>query len=168
MDIFEITPEQEAIRLENLKAQREAENRVKAQAEWAKLVEAANRAPATQCCEKVYGSGRYSSFHGSLCAHVAKFHREEHVTWDKDSPMVTRHYCGVHDPVSRHEREQKKHAEETRQRQMEYAREDRIRARQNLISRVVGHLTNEQLVELESFLQTTQFAKLSTDGVKKS
>ena len=159
MDVFEITPEQEEVRLANLKVQKEAEERTRHQAEWAKLVEVAAKASPTQCCEKVYGSGRFSSFHGSLCSRPAKFHREEHVSWQTESPMATRHYCGTHDPVSKNERDRKRHDEETPERNAKWAMEDRMRVRRDLVNRVVGHLTNEQLEQLEQFLSSTPFAK---------
>lgn len=133
----------------------EKETRLQAQklAAWAAEVEVAKKANPAQCQEKVYGSGRY--VHG--CTKPAKFHREENVVWDVNSPMVVRHYCGTHDPVTKRERKNKKHEEETRTRSAKYAMEDR----RDLINRVVGHLTNEQLVELESFLPSTPFAKKS-------
>ena len=146
MDVFETREEREA-----------REQAAKA-ASWAKEVETAQKKDPTKCSATVYGS--HSSFHGSRCSKPAKFHREEHVSrWDKESPLVTVHYCGTHDPISQRARDDKRRAEETRAWEVKNKRDNSIRDRQNLISRVVGHLTDEQLLDLEGFLSSTEFAK---------
>jgi hypothetical protein len=145
MDVFEL--------VEDKAAREQAEK----QARWNKEVKAAQAKDTTKCCATVYSSSSYTW--GSSCTNTAKFHREERLTWEKESPLVTRHYCGTHDPVSSKERQNKKYAIEKQQRDAKWAREDRARNRQCLVNRVVGHLTDEQLVELEKFLPSTQFAK---------
>ncbi|MHB8503435.1 MAG: hypothetical protein ACYDHE_21135 [Candidatus Acidiferrales bacterium] len=139
--------------------EKEARLLAKKQADWAELVAKANQANPDRCQERVSAGNR--SFCAKACSNTAKFHREEHVSWDNDSPMITRHYCATHDLVSKRERQNKKYEEETRERNAKYAREDAARKRQDLIRRVVGHLTDEQLVALEGFLPGTPFAKKS-------
>ena len=136
---------------EQLAAERAERELAEKKAHWAKEAEAAAKADPNVCQSRVYSySG--SSFRGHACSLKARYHREEHLSqWDKESPLVTRHYCQQHDEVTKNEKRRAKEAEERKYREAKWAAEERARYRSGLIAKAVGHL-----VELAAFLQTQE------------
>jgi hypothetical protein len=102
--------------------------------------------------------GRVSNidnWHGHQCQLKARFHREGRLdAWDQDSPMVIRQYCHQHDEVTKREKRAVKNAAERKEREAKWAAQDRAAERSALIGKAVGHLSNAQLVQLATFLQT--------------
>jgi hypothetical protein len=141
---------------EQLALEAEAEKLAQKRARWDKAVEARAALKAPFRCEAQISNGNWTTrFH--QCDRNANYHREQLLDgWDKDSPMIVRHYCKQHDPVSQNEKQQAKWAEEKRAREAKWAFEARCQARSELIAKAVGHLTNEQLVKLAAFLQTQE------------
>jgi len=97
-------------------------------ARWATLAAEAAKEDPTQCCEQVYSSDSYL---GHSCCNNAKYHRQEPLQkWpvDPETPTVTRHYCGTHDPVLQKGREDKKRAARRAEWEAQCARSKRIEA----------------------------------------
>lgn len=138
---------------EQLEAERKAEEHNKKMAEWARLKAQADKADPSRCQGRVY-SGTMSLY-SSQCHNKAKYHREEPISaYEKASPTVTRHYCPQHDEVTKRAKQEARWAEQRKEREEKYARENRVRNRQALVDAAVGHLSNEKLKELAAFLQT--------------
>jgi hypothetical protein len=152
---------------EQLAAEKAALALAEKQARWAKAVAARPKGNAEGkfFCEAQVSNGSYSIRHHD-CGIKANYHREEHLdSYDQNSPMIVRHYCKRHDPVSSQEKLQAKWAEEKREREAKWAAQDRAAHRSSLIGKAVGHLSNDQLVALDEFLQssllTAEFRKVT-------
>ena len=137
---------------EQLAAEKAARDLAMKQERWNKaLATRANLKAPFHCEAQVRGV----PFRTHNCGLKANFHREERLEYDPASPMIVKHYCKRHDPVSSREREQAKQAAELAERQAQWAAQDRAAKRSGLIAKAVGHLTNEQLTALDTFLQTS-------------
>lgn len=140
---------------EQLAAEKASKELKAKQERWAAGVARSKALKAPFHCEAQVRSGS-SMFRTHDCGIKANFHRESRLeTWDKESPMIVRHFCKRHDPVTTQERMDAKHAEEKREREAKWAAQDRAQVRSALMAKAVGHLTNEQLVALDTFLQTS-------------
>lgn len=139
---------------EQLAAEKAALELAAKRTRWNAALERRGIMRAPYHCEAQVSNGRMS-IRSHECGIKANYHREERLEYDPASPMVVRHYCGRHDPVKSRERMEAKHAEEKREREAKWAAQDRAAARSALIGKAVGHLSNEQLVALDAFLQTS-------------
>lgn len=120
-----------------------------------------------KCAEHVSDSGKWGAFYQHSCKKPGKVVRLTNSAdrlpgprgFDMSDKISYKWYCGTHDPVARRERQDKKEAEYRAERATKNAALVNSAARQALVNRVVGHLTNEQLADLEVFLKTSVFCK---------
>lgn len=134
---------------EQLEADKKAKELAEKQAKWQKLVDQANAADPQQCQGRVYRSGAWHSYR---CQKSAKFHREEHVE-TRESPVVTRHYCSLHDDITIKAKQEAKWKQEREASDAKFKRDEIIRARQSLKDTLCASLSNAQIVKLTELLQ---------------
>lgn len=140
---------------EQLAAEKAALELATKQHRWNQILAQRAEVRAPFHCEAQVSNDRMS-IRSHNCGIKANFHREERLdSYDVTSPMVVRHYCGRHDPVKSQERREAKYAEEKREREAKWAAQDAAAKRSSLMAKAVGHLSNEQLVALDTFLQTS-------------
>jgi hypothetical protein len=117
------------------------------QAHWKSLL-ATQLARNPNACQGRVNAGRFSFRH---CNNKAKFHREERVAYDAQSPVAIHHYCSLHDEVSKSEKRRVEQDARIRANNAHWKRQSEQNERAELLAKFAINLTNEQLGRLYTF-----------------